>query len=194
MRPEAYLARFPRPLARTGAPALVVIGGLPASGKSHFARALAARTGAAHVTSDAVRMALTDGRPNYSGGESALTHGTARALVERLLFEGCHVISDATNMRRRDRAASLSPRGAARRLLVWCEVDEDTATARFAQRAAKADPHDSSEATAAIRARMAASAERPSTALPMEAETLFLVTPETYAAALEAVAVAMGAA
>lgn len=189
MKPESYIASFRRPLARSAMPTLIVVGGLPASGKSHFARSLAARIGAAHVTSDATRLALTDGKPTYSGAESALTHGTVRALVERLLFEGCDVISDATNMRRRDRAGSLSAKGAQRRFLVWCEVDEATAMARFSARAGKLDPHDVSEATPEIRFRMAQNAEPP---VPGEADALFLVTPDTYAGALEAVAVALG--
>lgn len=188
MRPEAYLATFRRPPVRTATPVLIVVGGLPISGKSHFARTLAARLGAAHVASDAVRVALSDGRPNYSGAESGLTHGTVRTLASTLLAEGCLVISDATNMRRRDRARSLSAPGASRRLLVWCEVDEATANARFALRAGKTDPHDASEATPDIRARMALAAERPE---PNEADGLFLVTPETYLTALEAVATAV---
>lgn len=189
MKPEAYLARFRRPLARTATPILIVIGGLPASGKSHFARSLAARIGAAHVTSDATRLALADGKPTYSGAESALTHGTVKTLVEQLLSEGCNVISDATNMRRRDRASALSPRGAVRRLLVWCEVDDTTAFERFARRAARLDPHDSSEATPEIRFRMAQNAELPT---PDEADILFLVTPASYDLVLESVIAAAG--
>jgi predicted kinase len=190
MKPDAYLANFRRPLIRSATPVLVVVGGLPASGKSHFARALAARTGAAHVTSDGVRLALADGKPNYSSAESVLTHGTVRELTTRLIAAGCHVISDATNMTRRNRAAALSVPGAARRILVWCEADEATALSRFALRAAKHDAHDASEATAEIRFRMAANAEPPTTAL-MEADGLFLVTPATYAAVLDAVVSAM---
>ena len=109
-------------------------------------------------------------------------------MATQLLAEGCHVISDATNMRRRERATSLAVPGAARRLLIWCEADEATAAARFALRADRQDPHDSSEATPMIRERMAANAEPP---VAGEADVLFYVTPDTYEAALEALVTTM---
>ena len=54
----------PLPPPRTS-PALVVLSGLPGSGKSHFCRRLISRYPMAHLESDALRKALC-GQPTYS--------------------------------------------------------------------------------------------------------------------------------
>lgn len=162
---------------------LVVVAGLPASGKSYFARALARTTGAWHLASDAVRLDLTDGHPTYSPSESFATHASVRRLAAAHLADGGSAIVDATGIVSRDRRAAIDIGRAAgvRTVLVWCTADEATATERFAHRAAKADPLDSSEADASIRARMAARASRPGS---HEADQVFYLSPDSFDATL----------
>lgn len=153
------------PKGRAAHPRLVLVAGLPVAGKSYFSRALLARVpSAVHLGSDAVRMALTKGNPVYTGGEAAFTHGTVGRLARRFLAGGHSVIIDATAVRPRDRKTALEAAGGRPTVIVWCETDEASAAARFARRAAVADPHDRSQADAAVRTRMAAVTTRPAPA------------------------------
>jgi len=99
------------PATPVGAPALVVLMGYPGVGKSHCARLLAARIGAAQVASDHLRSRLFIA-PTYSELENAMLFRCVDALVDGLLTERHRVIVDATNLRERYRAASV---GSARR-------------------------------------------------------------------------------
>lgn len=99
------------PPTPVGAPALVVLMGYPGVGKSHCARLLAARIGAAQVASDQLRSRLFIA-PSYSELENAMLFRCVDALVDGLLTERHRVIVDATNLLERYRAASV---GAARR-------------------------------------------------------------------------------
>jgi len=90
--------------------------GLPASGKSTVARALAAELDgkgirAALLESDAVRREITP-RPKYDDTEREAFYATLAYLARVLVLHGVHVIVDATANRRayRDRAREAIPR------------------------------------------------------------------------------------
>lgn len=171
------------PPTRTKSPRLILVAGLPFSGKSHLARALAARVpSVAHISSDAVRLALTRGDPVYTAGEAVFTHGTVGRLARRLLAEGYSVIIDATAVRPRDRRTALEAAGGRPTIIVWCEADEATAAARFARRASGVDSRDHSQADAAVRVRMASIATRPAS---IEAGAVMYVSAANLEAALE---------
>jgi len=99
------------------APAFAVwLTGLPASGKSTVARALAAELDgkgirAALLESDAVRREITP-RPKYDDTEREAFYATLAYLARVLVLHGVHVIVDATANRRayRDRAREAIPR------------------------------------------------------------------------------------
>jgi len=99
------------------APAFAVwLTGLPASGKSTVARALAAELAgkgirAAVLESDAVRREITP-RPKYDGEEREAFYATLAYLARVLVLHGVPVIVDATaNLRAyRDRARDAIPR------------------------------------------------------------------------------------
>jgi predicted kinase len=171
------------PAVTTSQPALALIAGLPVSGKSTLARRLTASVPSlAHVSSDAVRMHLTGNRPTYSGPESYLVHRTVGRLAALLLAEGYSVLVDATGVRPRDRRTSLAIAGEDyATAVVWCNVNEATATARFAARAKGLDGLDRSEAGPDTRERMAAVATPPTAD---EASLVLIVRPETTEAAL----------
>lgn len=98
------------------APAFAVwLTGLPASGKSTVARALAAELAgkgirAALLESDAVRREITP-RPKYGDEERESFYATLAYLARMLVLHGVPVIVDATANRRayRDRARAAIP-------------------------------------------------------------------------------------
>lgn len=132
------------PERAAGAPAVIVLMGYPGVGKSHCARLLAARLGAAHVASDQLRSRLFIA-PSYSDLENATLFKCLDALVDGLLADRHRVIVDATNLQARYRAASV---GAAERrgapvVFVWVASDESATRSRLARRrdARAADDH-----------------------------------------------------
>ncbi len=98
------------PVAR---PALILMAGLPGSGKSTFARRVAAATGATVLESDAIRQMLFHD-PTHETAESRALFAAIFAAADELLRAGRTVIIDATNLRHSDRqpahelAASLN--------------------------------------------------------------------------------------
>ena len=90
------------PSATSSRSALVVLSGLPGSGKTHFARQLAKQIPATSLESDFIRKTLVM-HPVYSGAENARVFRTIHALAAELLADGIPVIFDATNLIRRNR-------------------------------------------------------------------------------------------
>ena len=76
---------------------LVVLSGLPGTGKSHFARELALRVPFLVLESDRLRKALVS-QPQYTPGESSRLFAACHRLVEEYLAEGRRVLFDATNL------------------------------------------------------------------------------------------------
>jgi predicted kinase len=85
---------------------LVVMGGLPGSGKSTVSRALAEKLGAVLVQSDVVRMKLFPRERTYTAPEHAKTFAEVHRRIEAALQQGYHVVYDATNLKQRDRAGA----------------------------------------------------------------------------------------
>lgn len=81
-------------------PVLVILCGLPGTGKSHFARALIDRAPAfLWVNSDYCRKLLVSGgTPDYSREEHQRVFAAMHALVAELLAAGHPVVFDATNL------------------------------------------------------------------------------------------------
>jgi predicted kinase len=74
---------------------IIVVAGLPGSGKSYFARRLAARLDAKHINSDAVRKAMgASGR--YSFEDKLVVYTQMAKMTERFLDEDKVVVIDAT--------------------------------------------------------------------------------------------------
>src|SRR5207244_3808317 len=93
-----------------GRPALVVLMGLPGAGKSHCARLLCARLGAAHVASDELRSRLFIAA-SYADEENRAVFAVAAAVVDSLLADGHRVVLDATNLLAANRAAAVAAAG-----------------------------------------------------------------------------------
>src|SRR5437773_407088 len=115
--------------------------GLPGVGKSHCARLLCARLGAAHVASDELRSRLFIAA-SYADEENRAVFAAVTALVDGLLGEGHRVVVDATNLVARNRAGTI---GVARRRgipVTYVRVtssDEDARARLLSRRAGRAD-------------------------------------------------------
>jgi predicted kinase len=161
-RPEALAPQLRAEIATVpptphGRPALILVMGLPGVGKSHCARLLCGRLGAAHIASDELRSRLFIA-PSYADEENRAVFAAATALVDSLLGEGHRVVVDATNLTARNRAGTVD---AARRrgipvTYVRVTASDEDARGRLASRRAGRAPGDHSEADEPIYERMRA--------------------------------------
>ena len=83
--------------ARSESPCLVVLCGLPGTGKSHFARELASRAPFVWLNSDRTRKLLV-ARPQYSRREHRRVFAAMHVLTRGYLRDGYSVVFDATNL------------------------------------------------------------------------------------------------
>jgi hypothetical protein len=93
------LKELPLPVAE---PVLVIVSGLPGTGKSFFCRRLAEKQPAIILESDALRRVLFP-QMDYSQTENTRLFKAIRLLAERLLRRGFYIIIDATNLSERFR-------------------------------------------------------------------------------------------
>jgi predicted kinase len=143
------------PTVPAGRVALVMLMGYPGVGKTHCARLLATRLGAAHVATDHIRSRLFIA-PSYTEDENAAVFGAARALVAALLRDGHTVVLDATHLRARHRAPAEEAASAAGAAVVHVLVtaDEEDVRARLLRRSRARGEGDRSDADVAVYERM----------------------------------------
>jgi predicted kinase len=139
-------------------PVLVVMSGLPGTGKSYVSRKLARSLQAVVVESDRVRKALFP-RPNYGPTESVITHGACRRLIGAILFGGRCAIYDATNLIEFQRRTiyALARVCCARLFIVQTTAPQEEVLRRLEQR--KRQPDGSSDADWEVYQRLAVSQE-----------------------------------
>jgi aminoglycoside phosphotransferase family enzyme/predicted kinase len=175
-------------------PFLVVMMGLPASGKTTLARALAGRLGLVHLSSDVQRKRLAGVRPTaheyvpfgkglYSRSMTRRTYAALKRNAARWLRREQSVVIDATCGQPADRAMfrQLARRLGARFVIVWCHADETVLQARLTTR--PRDPNSTSDARVdlwpALRSAFSQPAESP--------EVLVVDTTQPLSATLDAV-------
>ena len=153
----ASLGPLPQPQA---VPALVVVSGLPGSGKSHFTRQLCQRYPLARLDSDALRKALF-GRPTHSPEESARLFAACHALLDRLLARKIPTVLDATNLREIHRRPlyQIAEKHGAGLLLVEVRAPPELVRHRLEARLRGENPWDQSEAGPEVYERMRQQAE-----------------------------------
>ena len=139
----------------SGRPALVMLMGFPGAGKTHCARLLATRLGAAHVATDHLRSRLFIA-PSYADEENRAVFTLAEALVDDLLAEGHVVVLDATNLIARYRAPmeGVASRRGLTPLHVLVVAEDADARARLAARAVARGDGDHSDADVGVYERM----------------------------------------
>lgn len=148
---------------QAGSVGLILTGGLPGTGKSTLAGALADRLGCTLLSSDRIRKEIAGITPEESAAAPyrsglygpAWTERTYTELLDRaarLLELGETVILDAswTAQEHRDRAAALAADADAEFFPLWCQAPANVTTHRLANRL-----HGTSDADAAIAAAMA---------------------------------------
>lgn len=136
-------------------PALVMLMGFPGAGKTHCARLLATRLGAAHVATDHLRSRLFIAA-SYADEENRAVFTLAEALVDELLAEGHVVVLDATNLiaRYRSPMEGVATRRGVELLHVLVVADDAEARARLAARAVDRADGDHSDADVGVYERM----------------------------------------
>ncbi len=145
----------------TAHPVLIMLSGLPGTGKSHLARRLVDILPFVVIESDRVRKTLF-AQAEYTGEESYWVHRTCHALMTKLLRKGVRVIYDATNLheRHRELVYRLADREGVKLIIVKTVVPEEVASKRLGvRREDDADQNDSSDADSDVYRRMARSAE-----------------------------------
>jgi predicted kinase len=135
---EAVL--LPPDMETTAYPVLIMMSGLPGSGKSYLSQRLAQQLPAVVVESDRVRKVLFP-QPTYSGQESTIVHCTCQEVMRRLLRKGVRVVFDATNLVefQREILYNLADRSSARLLVVRTVAPEQVVQERLERRKDSAD-------------------------------------------------------
>jgi aminoglycoside phosphotransferase family enzyme/predicted kinase len=152
--------------APTRRPCLVLVTGLPGTGKSTLARGLAERAGFAVIRSDVVRKELAsragqDRVPSrevlYSREWTERTYAECLHRAERLLFEGARILVDATFREDPQRRMFLNAAGqcGVPAAILLCQAEPDTVRKRLEARRG-----DVSDADWSVYLQFAASCER----------------------------------
>jgi len=154
-------ALLPPDVETTAFPVLIMMSGLPGSGKSYLSQRLAKELAAVVVESDRARKVLFP-EPAYSAEESGTVHRVCQEIIRRLLTRGVRVIFDATNLIefQREGLYSLAERCGAYLLIVRTIAPEPVIQKRLEQR--QLNPVDASDADWRVYRRMSES-EQPIT-------------------------------
>jgi predicted kinase len=128
-------------------PPLIVVSGLPGTGKSFFCSKLAERLSFLILASDALRKILFP-FPQYKENENKQLFSACHVLIEELLRKGIPVIFDATNLleHHREYLYRAAERAGAKLILVWVEAPTEVVRQRLLAREKTAMPQYDSEA------------------------------------------------
>jgi predicted kinase len=150
------LGELPEPVAE---PVLIIISGLPGTGKSYLSKRLAERMPFLVLESDALRKILFS-KPSYTSRESAQLFRAIHQLLWELLNKGIPVILDATNLseRFREKLYSVADRLRAKLILVRVEAPPQVVHQRLENRVR--DAGNRSDADWAVYRRMRPSVDR----------------------------------
>ena len=135
---------LPQPQVR---PSLIVVSGLPGTGKSFFCRKVAEKLPFLILASDALRKVLFP-TPQYNEQEHKRLFSACHVLIEELLRKGIPVIFDATNLleHHREYLYRAAERAGAKLILVWVEAPAEVVRQRLLARERTTVPQCDSEA------------------------------------------------
>ena len=116
-------------------PFLLMFYGFPGAGKTYFARQFCENVQAAHIQSDRIRGELFE-QPRYDKQENDVVTQLMDYMTEEFLAAGLSVAYDANAMRLTQRHAlrELARKHRAQPLLVWFQMDPETAFYRNSKR------------------------------------------------------------
>lgn len=144
-------------------PLLVLLYGMPGSGKTFFARQLCEQISAAHVQGDRIRDELFE-NPTYSKEENHIVASLMTYMASEFLQAGISVVFDTNAMRMSQRRAlrNLAIKAGAHPVLLWLQIDPDSAYKRSSKRdRRKHDDHYAQEMDAATFRELIAGMQNP---------------------------------
>jgi len=152
------LDSLPEPVSK---PALVIVSGLPGTGKSYFSRKLAERLPFAILDTDGLRKVLFPA-PKYTAGESYRLFQACHLLIEQLLRKGIRVILDATNLveRHRERLYHIADQIGAKLIIVRVEAPPEVVRQRLEERVGGMNLGDHSDADWTVYEKMGPTVQR----------------------------------
>ena len=114
---------------------LIMICGLPGTGKSTLAKAVAEKIGAVHISSDTVRMKLLKER-TYSEEEKEKIYDLMLKEAENLLKEGKTIVLDATFYKKklRELVKGIAEKAESKFFIVECITEENLLKERIFSR------------------------------------------------------------
>jgi predicted kinase len=153
-------SQLKRPSTKSAVPVLIVLTGLPGTGKSTVAQELSQRLPAIVIASDFVRKTLFP-EPTYSGEESRFVHSVSRAVMGHYLQRGYSVIADATNLSEWHRSlfARTAERNSAPMIVVQTVAPERLVRSRLRRRLIQRTPGDFSDADWEVYQKLATQVE-----------------------------------
>lgn len=109
--------------------------GFPGAGKSYFARNLCDHLQAAHVQGDRIRSELFQ-TPRFDKQENTVVSQLMDYMTHEFLNAGISVVYDTNSMRAAGRHAlrDLARRSHAQPLLIWLQIDTESAFSRVSAR------------------------------------------------------------
>lgn len=160
IRPASTADGPPGEAIPTAPQPLVALCGLPGTGKSHFAAALARQVSGVILGSDRLRKVLIP-QPKYTRAEHARVFAAGHRLLEQLLNEGYRVIFDAANLNEKIREPlyRIAERTGAQLILVEFTAPVGLVRRRLEQRAAGLSSDGWSDADWRIYCRLRPAAE-----------------------------------
>ncbi len=116
-------------------PLLILLYGFPGAGKTFFARQLCDELQAAHVHGDRIRGELFE-EPRYDREENQVVSQLMDYMTGEFLSAGLSVVYDvnAARLTQRRLLRDMARKAHALPILVWFQIDADTAFARTAKR------------------------------------------------------------
>jgi predicted kinase len=116
-------------------PVLICLYGFPGSGKSYVSRNLSDVVQIAHVSGDRIRSELFE-NPRYDSQENAIITHLMNYMTHEFLNAGVSVIYDTNSLRvaQRRTLRELARTNKAEYLLIWLQIDPDSAFNRTQDR------------------------------------------------------------
>jgi predicted kinase len=128
-------------------PFLLLMYGYPGSGKTYFARQFTDNIQAAHLQSDRIRGELFE-TPRFDKQENSIVNQLMTYMCEEFLSAGLSVVYDvnASHPGQRRLLSNMALKYNAQPMLIWFQLDPETAFARNVKRdRRRADDHYSSQ-------------------------------------------------
>jgi predicted kinase len=116
-------------------PLLVLLYGFPGAGKTFFARQICEQLVAVHLNADRIRSELFE-NPAHSKEENHVVNSIMLYMAGEFLSAGVSVVFDTNAMRVAQRRSlrNLAVKASAETILVWLQIDPESAYARASQR------------------------------------------------------------